>query len=147
MSNVIDKFDGEYRFLSNFYDSPIWYGGRRYATVEHMYQAFKMITFEDHEMVRLADTPGIAKKLARRMDMRLDWLEVRDAVMLHALQLKFVNRSLEYLLLSTGDAELIEGNTWGDTYWGVCNRVGKNRLGQLLMQVRMEIRSKAALKG
>lgn len=39
-------------------------------------------------------------------------------------------------LLATGDAQLVEGNTWGDTFWGVCDGVGENHLGRLHMWIR-----------
>ena len=61
--------------------------------------------------------------------------------MLSGLGYKFIGTLLEPLLLATGDAELIEGNNWGDTYWGKCNGQGLNRLGILLMQIRDYIRS------
>lgn len=47
---------------------------------------------------------------------------------------------LTELLLVTGDAELIEGNTWGDTTWGVCRGKGENLLGKILMAVRETLR-------
>ncbi len=43
-------------------------------------------------------------------------------------------------LLATGSAELIEGNDWGDDYWGRATPQGKNHLGVVLMQVREELR-------
>jgi len=48
------------------------------------------------------------------------------------------NGDLRDQLLATGDAELVEGNTWGDTYWGVDSRSGKgeNMLGKILMETR-----------
>ena len=49
-------------------------------------------------------------------------------------------------LINTGDAILIEGNTWGDTYWGVCDGVGENRLGKLLMEVREECKKRYAIE-
>ena len=33
----------------------------------------------------------------------------------------------------------IEGNTWNDTFWGVCNGQGQNWLGKILMLVRSEL--------
>jgi predicted NAD-dependent protein-ADP-ribosyltransferase YbiA (DUF1768 family) len=42
-------------------------------------------------------------------------------------------------LLTTGDAELIEGNSWNDTFWGVCRGKGRNELGKVLMKVRSEL--------
>ena len=44
-------------------------------------------------------------------------------------------------LLKTRDTELVEGNTWGDIYWGVCNGVGENHLGKILMRIRSELGS------
>ena len=66
--------------------------------------------------------------------------------MAYVLHLKFRQHpELGNLLIATGDAELIEGNIWRDTYWGVCNGVGKNRLGELLMQLRNELRQESGL--
>lgn len=58
---------------------------------------------------------------------------------------KFNHRypELRTKLLSTGDLEIIEGNHWGDTFWGVCNGTGENHLGRILMQVREDLRSGA----
>ncbi len=61
--------------------------------------------------------------------------------MLDLLRIKFTIPTLRERLLATGDQTLIEGNTWGDTYWGVCRGVGLNNLGTLLMQVREECRA------
>jgi predicted NAD-dependent protein-ADP-ribosyltransferase YbiA (DUF1768 family) len=43
------------------------------------------------------------------------------------------------MLKATGDEELVEGNWWNDTFWGVCNGVGENNLGKLLMKIRAEL--------
>ncbi|NWN81082.1 NADAR family protein, partial [Bacillus sp. (in: firmicutes)] len=47
---------------------------------------------------------------------------------------------LKNKLLQTGESILIEGNTWGDKIWGVCNGVGENKLGKILMKVRNELK-------
>jgi predicted NAD-dependent protein-ADP-ribosyltransferase YbiA (DUF1768 family) len=60
--------------------------------------------------------------------------------MLHLLQQKFSDPVLKEKLLATGGAVLVEGNTWGDTFWGVYKRNGMNHLGRLLMKVRAECR-------
>jgi len=59
------------------------------------------------------------------------------------LQEKFSDPLLRKKLLATGNATLIEGNTWGDTYWGVCKGKGQNKLGKLLMELRSELRDNA----
>jgi ribA/ribD-fused uncharacterized protein len=138
---VIDSFSGQYRFLSNFFPSPITIKGKVYATVEHAFQAAKLPDPAHQEMVRMACAPGYAKRLGRSYPRRDDWDEIKDGVTLETLRLKFQHHpALAQSLLMTGSARLVEGNTWGDRYWGVCDGVGKNRLGELLMQVREEIR-------
>jgi predicted NAD-dependent protein-ADP-ribosyltransferase YbiA (DUF1768 family) len=60
--------------------------------------------------------------------------------MLRLLRLKFNQLFFKRMLMQTGERQLIEGNTWGDTYWGVCDGEGENNLGKLIMQVRKELR-------
>lgn len=140
MSNptIIGLFDGPWKFLSNFY---YVIGPNCKWTVEHMYQAMKTLDQDERMEILFAKTPGIAKKLGRICTVRPDWDEIKVGVMRKALQIKFENPTLREKLLDTGDAILIEGNNWGDTYWGMCNGVGKNMLGVLLMEVRQEIRN------
>ena len=140
MLDIIDKFDGKYSFLSNFYNSPIIIGGINYPTVEHAFQAQK--TFSNEERLDIANsaTPGIAKRKGRKIILRRDWEQIKDNVMEFCLRKKFTEHlDLQKKLLETSDAILIEGNTWGDAYWGMCAGVGENKLGQLLMKIREEI--------
>lgn len=55
------------------------------------------------------------------------------------LDLKFADPALAALLLATGDADLVEGNDWGDRFWGVCDGAGANMLGRLLMELRTRL--------
>ena len=84
-------------------------------------------------------TPGEAKKLGRRINLRPDWETAKDQVMEKLLRQKFQIPELRRLLTNTGTARLEEGNTWGDTYWGTVNGVGQNKLGLTLMRIRDEI--------
>jgi ribA/ribD-fused uncharacterized protein len=136
---MISKFAGEYRFLSNFYPSVVLYDGFSYPTVEHAYQAAK--TFDENEQysIRHAKTAAEAKKLGKSLSLRSDWEEVKLSIMAKLLQQKFQDKELAAKLISTGDEELVEGNWWGDTYWGVCKSKGHNYLGKLLMQIRRQL--------
>jgi ribA/ribD-fused uncharacterized protein len=134
---VIDSFTGEHAFLSNFFVEPDG------DTVEHYYQAFKTDDHKAMKRILNAPTASAAKKLGRKVELHADWEEIKEDVMLHLLRAKFKDEDLAQKLLDTGDAELVEGNKWGDTYWGVCRGKGKNRLGELLMQVRSELESDA----
>lgn len=141
---IIDSFKNEYCFLSNFYGGPVTLGWHTFRTVEHGFQAFKMTTKEDFAAIVSMRTPGMAKRAAHRRPMRKDWDQIKLDVMLALLRAKFSTPEFTRLLFSTGDAQLIEGNTWGDTYWGVCEGTGENHLGKLLMQVRTELSTKAS---
>lgn len=125
----IVSFSGEYRCLSNFW----WFNG---TTVEHLFQASKTDDPDWAMRIRSARSPGLAKRLGRQCPMRPTWEQERIPVMRSLLVVKFRETELNDILLETGDAKLIEGNTWGDTFWGVCNGVGENHLGKLLMWVR-----------
>jgi len=136
MIKKIDRFVGEHAFLSNFYPSSIWIDGRQYQTCEHAYQASKTLVDSEHEVIRGAKTAGEAKKLGRSVNLRRDWESVKVDLMRKFVRLKFENPLLRELLLATGDAELIEGNHWNDTCWGVCRGTGQNWLGKILQEVR-----------
>lgn len=136
------KFDGPFFFLSNFYDpAPVEYLGAEYPTTEHAYQAAKSNDPMVRKRIREAKSARESKKMGRRVTLRHDWEEVKDAVMLELLRRKFKIPELREKLLDTGTAYLEEGNWWKDRYWGVCEGTGLNKLGLLLMQVRSEIRS------
>ena len=138
---MIDKFDGEYAFLSNYSVSPFRIDYVLFPTMEHYFQANKADNQNDYLHIAYAPTPGEAKRLGRKIQLRPNWEKIKDEVMLTGLRKKFADPELRSLLLATGDEELVEGNYWGDTYWGVCNGVGQNKLGKLLMQVREEIKN------
>ena len=134
---MINSFRGKYYFLSNFYPSEILINGKKYPTVEHAFQAMKATNSKDMLWIASASTPKEAKKRGRSVAYRKDWEEVKLAIMEKLVYLKFIgNQNLLDLLVETGDEELIEGNWWGDTFWGVCNEVGENHLGKILMKIR-----------
>lgn len=137
----ISEFRGGYRFLSNFWYAPVNYDGLTFPTVEHAFQAAKTSVLEFAIAIRDADTPGEAKRMGRQVPMRKDWDEIKINVMRYLLRQKFSHPALREMLIKTGECELIEGNTWDDHFWGVCNEIGQNWLGKLLMEVRAEINS------
>ena len=137
---MINCFDGEYAFLSNYYNSPITHDGITYPTNEHFFQAMKTLKIDERLAIAAAETPGQAKRMGRSVTLRSDWEKIKSYYMELGLRLKFQNPDLAAKLIATGDEELIEGNDWGDRIWGVCNGEGENRLGKLLMTIRNELR-------
>ncbi len=136
----IKGFKGQHRWLSNFYKCKLKYEGVVYPSSEHAYQAAK--SNDDRVKSVIAQLPDAktAKRFGQSIEKRPDWEEVKEAVMLDILREKFRSAPLKNWLDSTGDAFLEETNNWGDVFWGVCDGVGANKLGQILMQVRSENR-------
>ena len=129
--------------LGNFYPSPIEIGGRTYGTVEHYYQAQK---FADdpklYDEIASAPDPKTAKRIAiaHAAEARADWNDVKERVMHEACTAKFRQHAdLREYLLSTEYRELIEDSPT-DAYWGIADGKGKNRLGEILMRIRTELR-------
>lgn len=139
---MINSFSGAYIWLSNFYQCPLKYKGLLYPTLEHAYQAAKTNNKEEIQMIRKCLTPGQAKKAGRLITIRGDWDSKKIKIMKTLLKIKFKDKELKNRLLATGDEELIEGNWWGDDFWGFCfkKNQGQNILGKLLMEVREELK-------
>ncbi len=145
-TNRIDSFQGEYRFLSNFYpvNGGVIYREVVFPTAEHAYQAAKVTILRKHSSPLLkifADIPkpGDAKILGSIVECSNEQREEMIPVMWELLFLKFKEPVLKKLLLLTEDALLVEGNYWGDTFWGQVNGVGENNLGKILMSVRTNL--------
>jgi ribA/ribD-fused uncharacterized protein len=136
-----------FKELSNFYPAKITLDGKTYPTVEHYFQAMKFPNNPDYQdQIIAAKTPAAAKKLgaSKVIPIRPDWDEVREDVMAKGLQAKFTqNEALKKILLSTGTKKLQEASPI-DVYWGIGKSgKGKNRLGMLLMELRMELQVNA----
>jgi ribA/ribD-fused uncharacterized protein len=131
---------GNHRVFSNFFPSPFHAGCEFWQTVEHYFQAQKFAGTALYLDIRDAESPAEAKRLGRLRGMRVDWDAVRDGVMLAGLRAKFSQcTALQNILLSTGDAFIIEAAK-RDYYWGEgADGTGQNMLGRLLMQVRSEL--------
>jgi hypothetical protein len=137
----IDSFQGEYRFLSNFYPATVEYQGIMYPTVEHAYQSAKTLDMNQRRRIAQLPSPAEAKVAGRALPLRPDWGQVKFEVMTECVRYKFTHSALlREQLLATGDAYLEEGNTWGDQIWGVYQGKGQNHLGLTLMQIRDELR-------
>lgn len=136
----------EFGCFSNFWGKdPVEIDGLVWRSTEHYYQAMKFAHHpEVQEKIRNAKWAGDAWQLANRDFRHLvdpDWHDTKDAVMLKALRAKFSQHSeLAIVLLSTGNDEIVE-HTARDSYWADGgDGSGRNKLGELLMQVRSELR-------
>ena len=133
----ITNFSGEYEFLSNFYEVPVRYE-YFYGSSEAAYQAQKAANLAD-KLEFLNYNPKKAKRRARKIPVRADWDSVKISFMRDIVFAKFTqNPELAKKLLATGDSEIVEGNYWHDTFWGVDDETGEgeNNLGKILMEIR-----------
>lgn len=135
---TISEFKDKYFFLSNFYNCDVEYKGYIFKNNEAAFQAMKCPE-RIQEFVNL--NPSEAKRLGRKVKLREDWESVKERIMYEICFEKFSkNDKLKNMLIQTNDYYLIEGNWWGDTYWGVCKGVGKNKLGKILMKIRDDLK-------
>lgn len=139
----ISEFQGEYRFLSNFWTAKVVFEGITYPTAEHAYQSAKTLDMNERRRIAALSMASDAKREGRALPLRADWEQVKFDVMERVVRDKFTrNAELKNKLLATGDAYIEEGNTWGDRVWGVYEGQGENRLGKILMKVREELRNR-----
>ena len=137
---MIDNFSGKHAFLSNFFPGDN-------SSLEHKFQAAKTNNPIEQAEVMACSTPGQAKRLGRKVEMKEDWNEIRVPTMIKLVHEKFQLSPLKEKLLVTDDKVLIEGNRWHDNFWGdcrcgrdACSDEGKNTLGKILMLVREILR-------
>lgn len=143
-------FHGAYDFLSNMYPCPVSYQNETFSCTEipyHLYRIKEECTIV-RDQFRNCKTGYEAKALNNRYKKsgqlkqlkRPDWEQINLQLMYDLVYAKFSqNPELKIKLLQTGTIELVENNTWHDTFWGVCNGIGENHLGKILMQIRSEL--------
>lgn len=149
-ASAITEFQGEWRWLSNFWMCPVPIGGIVYPSSEHAYQASKVLDMNARAKIADMATPGEAKRAGQVLTLRTDWERSKKRVMLLVVLAKFSNNhDLARQLAATGAAMLIEGNHWHDNFWGscACRRCGQgdcnnglNYLGRILTMVRDIVR-------
>lgn len=143
MTPPILEFQGEYRFLSNFFGATFVWDGLFWYHTEGAYQAAKSLDPKTRNLFSQIRSPATVKREGKTVTLRSDWEDVKYELMLEIVLTKFVqNPDLARKLIATGDAHLEEGNNHGDNIWGVCppnSGLGQNLLGKVLMEVRTQL--------
>ena len=140
MMDVIEKFRGDYFFLSNFAPCRVTYEGETYPTVEHAFQAAKTLNPQERKIFRHVAEPAEAKKWGKTVTLRPNWESIKTEIMYELVKQKFNNPMYKKKLMATGSSTLLEGNNHKDTFWGVYKGTGDNMLGKILMRVRDELK-------
>jgi len=138
----IREFRGEFRFMSNFWPAVVDFEGVTYPTVEHAYVTAKTLDEAIREDVLRCEKPGQAKAMGRQFELRRDWNFVKVDILENLVRQKFNHEDLKMKLLATGERYIMEGNNWGDKFWGVdlATHEGLNHMGKILMKIREELR-------
>lgn len=138
--------DKLYGAFSNLYRRDVIFDGERFPTSEHAYQAGKPRKPEVRRWLLDAPSPALLAMAAHGLyywDVAPGWSRTKVDRMKRVLQSKFgQHEDLAALLMSTGDARLIEAATVDspvNRFWGEVNGIGRNTLGLLLMEVRSEL--------
>ena len=145
---MINEFQGENRFLSNFFPAHVEILGLHFNQVEAAYQAGKAVVCSNRNaLIEILETgpdqAGRAKRIGRKIKMSRyelnKWDVLKVSWMTGVVQAKFrQNPELGERLLATRPKLLVEGNLWGDTFWGIdlATGRGENNLGKILTLTR-----------
>jgi len=145
MPDVINFYraSDEFGCFSNFAPYPVRIGGKVWPTSEHYFQAQKFEDAKHREEIRTTKSPMIAARMGRdrKKTLRRDWESVKVGIMRDVVRAKFTQHDdIRQILLSTGDAKIVE-HTENDSYWGDGgDGSGKNMLGRILMEVREDLK-------
>jgi ribA/ribD-fused uncharacterized protein len=150
-TGVVKEFRGEYAFLSNYCLTPFEWRGIEFPTSEHAFAYAKTFFCTDEDEARRAQASilktgdaGVAKRIGRQVRINVSqWDDHKVQYMREIVHAKFMTgENLVGPLVNTGAMMLVEGNDWGDKFWGRCldkstgRMVGLNTLGAILMEER-----------
>lgn len=143
-----------YGAFSNLFRRPVEFDGETFATSEHAYQAGKARKPAVRACVLSAPSPALVAMAAHGLyywDIVPGWSRTKFDRMRAVLRAKFTqHEDLRELLLSTGNARLVESTTVDNEVnrlWGEVNGAGRNMLGNLLMELRAELRDASRASG
>jgi ribA/ribD-fused uncharacterized protein len=160
MPSIIRSFTGKFAFMNPIHRAGFFYEGDEYQSTAAAFEAAKILNRQDRvSFWRWNCKPWDAKRLGKGIPqswMRPDWDAVQFDVMTDIMRSKFSMPDLRRELLATRDAEIVYENSFHDNVWGAClcrslpandlkygrksgcTGSGNNRLGQILIQVRLE---------
>ena len=100
--------------------------------------ALLILIFRDAIGKVLIKINGLMKKIGRKVSLQSDWESKKLSIMEEVVQAKFEQHPDLAKKLTKIEGVIQEENSWNDTFWGVCNGIGKNNLGIILMKIRDE---------
>lgn len=135
------KTKDPYGFMGNFFKARFFIYGRWWSFVEAPYQAQKTFVQEEQDAIWAVVKANDSRLLGQKVTMRPDWDQVKRQVMKECVLAKFLQHpELRKQLMATDGQVLIEDSPV-DWYWGCgADGIGKNVLGQVLMEVREELK-------
>lgn len=151
-TGVVPEFRGQYYFLSNYdQHAPFLWRNVEFTSGEKAFAYGKTFFALDKadgewhaENILLCSTPGEAKKYGRSVKIDVEQWDAQKISYMREITAQKYRQVPEYAgkLINTGAMMLVEGNNWGDKFWGRCldkdsgKMVGLNTLGVILMEER-----------
>jgi ribA/ribD-fused uncharacterized protein len=135
------QFRKQYDYLGNMYIIPVCYRGIQFEASEIAYVYSKCANKEQAHQIAILGDPYEAKKLGKSVQLIENWNKRKVKIMHEIVYAKFSQNPMIASKLAALEGDIVEENTWGDTFWGVCNGTGDNYLGQILMQVRKTLKT------
>lgn len=137
---AMNRQDPPYGCLTNGAHYPFTLNGKTWTTVDHYFHAQKFAGTPLEETIRRCKTAKQAGRAGRAKGapVRQDWDKIRHNVMYEGLMAKFKqNAGPRRVLRSTGTATIV-GLMGKEDFWGAGkDGKGKNKWGELLMNVRL----------
>ena len=134
----INRFNGEYDFLSNRFPCRVLWEGLEYRSAEAAFQASKCHDEKERKVYAGCTTDKAILK-GKDQTPYLGWEEDQLGIMESILWAKFeMNPSLMQKLVGTGNSVLLNGNNKQETFWGIdlYSWIGENHLGRIIMNIR-----------
>lgn len=127
-SYMIDPTD-QRSCLNNSYICYINHKNILYRSVEHYFHSYKAVRLEDFLIIIEEPDPSKLRKIGEGIKIRKDWKEIREKVMWHGLNLKYLDPNMRWHLLQTKDKDL----NYPDDHWS------GNIIGRMLMKIRKNL--------
>ena len=139
------QFVGKLAYLSNMYPVRIRINIQsipyEFSCLESAFQALKSTNPEVHKAMESLNGYD-AKAMSKHITVRSDWNEKKLQFMDKLLFVKFENAVLKEKLINEPVENIVEHNTWGDTFYGKYNGVGLDHLGRLLREHKQRLMNK-----
>ena len=142
---TINGFFDDFEFLNNEFESEVQYNGLFFPSAFNAFQSAR--TSKKYYIDKLQQnlSPEDLYDVCIQISDPLDWEERREGIMTRIVRDKFVRcLDLQKKLLETGHRDLVNiysEKSASNLFWGKIGNQGTNKLGEILMKIRQDIKN------